>query len=157
MLLTQDTRDLNFVDTIDNFAMEFILFDVNQRKLHIKVTHCGCYELYFVFFLFSTMWRTIVLLCKQAPTTAKAGPLYIPSRQEVVHLYRNLLKGRRTFEYTDKNYYTKRIRNEFKQNVALRDKEVLSKAFEVRLLFHVRILFDQDGKRMLDTKYGGVI
>jgi hypothetical protein len=71
------------------------------------------------------MWKSIVLLSANVPKVTSL------TRTDVLHLYRNLLKGGRTFKYTDKQHYTKRVREEFKNNAKL-DK---GKSLEVYRVF----------------------
>jgi hypothetical protein len=73
------------------------------------------------------MWKSLVLF-SNTPVWKSVTSV---GRVDVIQLYRNLLKGRRTFQYTDKKYYTKRVRDEFKQNAYMGDKEEVLKAYKV--------------------------
>ncbi|XP_071446092.1 mitochondrial ribosome and complex I assembly factor AltMIEF1 isoform X1 [Hetaerina americana] len=46
-----------------------------------------------------------------------------PSPNQVLSLYRSLLRYRKQLKYTDKNYFSKRIRKEFERNRTLAPEE----------------------------------
>jgi hypothetical protein len=60
----------------------------------------------------------------------------IPTKLEVLELYKNLLMGRKTFKYTDPNWYTKKIRHEFKKNKELQDRNLLFILFKCTYFYH---------------------
>ncbi|CAD7087952.1 unnamed protein product [Hermetia illucens] len=44
-----------------------------------------------------------------------------PSRQQVLKLYKHLIRYGHQLKYTDKNYFLSRIRDEFRENKDLKD------------------------------------
>lgn len=61
------------------------------------------------------------------------GRPVVPTKAQVLHLYRALLKLRTGFKYTDKEFYTNRIRREFQGRKELADPVKLAKSYEVSL------------------------
>lgn len=43
----------------------------------------------------------------------------VPNANQILRLYRQLLKYGKNLQFTDKDYFQKRIRHEFKQNKSL--------------------------------------
>lgn len=54
-----------------------------------------------------------------------------PTGQQVLRLYKNLLKYGNQLQLTDKWYYMNRIRNEFKTNKKLKSAEEIEFSFKV--------------------------
>ena len=83
-----------------------------------------------------TLFREILPTLKEIPNALPQSPVIpVPkkiTKKNVLNLYREILKGRRTLKYTDKNYYTLRIREEFQQNIGERDKDKIVQLFAVR-------------------------
>lgn len=52
-------------------------------------------------------------------------------RSEVLRLYKDLLRYRTNLKYTDKDFFTSRIKNIFRQNQAIGDPEVIN--------FHIQV------------------
>jgi len=65
-------------------------------------------------------------------------------RIEILSLYRAILKGRRKFKYTQSDYYTRRVREEFKKNKDLADPKIIERCFSV-------------GTRMVENNWGDII
>ncbi|XP_044753457.1 MIEF1 upstream open reading frame protein [Coccinella septempunctata] len=51
-------------------------------------------------------------------------------KQQVLKLYKNLLRYGQQLKYTDKEYFAKRIRNDFQKNKYLESKEDIDFNFE---------------------------
>lgn len=54
-----------------------------------------------------------------------------PTNQQVLRLYKNLLKYGDQLQLTDKWYYMNRVRNEFKANKSLKTAEQIEFSFKV--------------------------
>lgn len=81
----------------------------------------------------------------------------IPTRFEILTLYRNILKGRRTFKYTDANWYTKQVQQAFRKNKELIDGEILivHKIWCWALQLEAKIAkYFADGTRFYENKWG---
>lgn len=56
-----------------------------------------------------------------------------PTRVEILKLYKNLLRYGEQLKFTNKNYFARRIRKEFKKNKDLTDESAINLRFEVSL------------------------
>lgn len=56
----------------------------------------------------------------------------VPSKPQVLNLYRAILRYGRELELTDKGYFFQRIKAEFSRKKTLSDPELVKKAYEVR-------------------------
>ena len=56
----------------------------------------------------------------------------IPNRSQIFLLYRALLKYGEQLKFTDKEFYSKRIKSEFNKNKSLNDPEQILKAYQVK-------------------------
>jgi hypothetical protein len=55
----------------------------------------------------------------------------IPTRRQVLQLYRDLLRYGRQLQFTDRNYFSRRIRHEFKQAKNVEKAEDIDFYFQV--------------------------
>lgn len=58
-----------------------------------------------------------------------------PTRVEILKLYKNLLRYGEQLKFTNKDYFTRRIRKEFQSNKDLTDESAINLRFEVSLLY----------------------
>lgn len=57
-----------------------------------------------------------------------------PTNQQVLRLYKNLLKYSDQLQFTDKSYYVNRIKDEFRTNKSLTKSEEIEFNFKVKIL-----------------------
>lgn len=60
-----------------------------------------------------------------------------PAREQVLNLYKQLVRYGKQLNLTDKNYYLKRIRTEFRKNQFLEKAEEIDFNFKVLLICHI--------------------
>lgn len=62
-----------------------------------------------------------------------------PTSQQVLRLYKSLLKYSDQLQFTDKVYYLNRIRDEFKTNKTLKKPEEIEFSFKVNMSLNDKI------------------
>ena len=67
-------------------------------------------------------------------TIQQDDPMTAISRPQVIALYRSLIRYRDTLTFTDKGYYTRRIREEFAKNRNLTEEQDVSFFYQVSQL-----------------------
>lgn len=61
------------------------------------------------------------------------------TRQQILKLYKDLLRYGETLQYTDKDFFTKKIRKEFKKNRSLEDTSEIDVNYKVSLLILIML------------------
>ena len=65
----------------------------------------------------------------------------VPSKLQVLNLYRCFLRYGRDLELTDKDFFFQRIKSEFRKKKVLSDPELAIKAYEVRPFSILSLIF----------------
>lgn len=76
--------------------------------------------------------------CPQPVKYARNLKMSVPSKREILKLYKHLLRYGQQLKFTDKEYFLKRTKTEFKHNKELTDKDEISFKFEKGIILLLR-------------------